>query len=153
MAHGDCTSRSAAGGIEEIQQGDLIVEGLLDCPAILAVRRASKRITLLQECLTQRTIGVNCRVEEWLVGKHIAVTVENQRAIPVRRDGNRVVGSTKCPLKDVRSGGGDTTAGSSMGNSGGSHQQATQQCKQHKQAKQIPFHSLKPRFLRRDQTK
>src|SRR5258707_10983283 len=100
VAPGDRTSRGAAGRIEEIKQGDLIVEGLLNGPAVLAVRRASQRVALLQECslsqsITNRRHGGNdsnirCRVEERLGGKNIAVTVENQRAIPVRRDSNRV---------------------------------------------------------------
>src|SRR2546429_27390 len=44
---GDRTSRSAAGRIEEIKQGNLVVKRLLKRPAVLAVRGASQRVALL----------------------------------------------------------------------------------------------------------
>src|ERR1700694_2617685 len=44
VAPGKRAGGMTAGRIEEIQQCDLIVEGLLNCPAILTIGRASKRI-------------------------------------------------------------------------------------------------------------
>ena len=95
MAPGDRARGMTTGRSEEIKQGDLVVKGLLERPAVQAVRRAGKRIALLQERPTGQCItGIWRRVEEWLIWKDITVTVKNQSAIPVRRNGDGVVGST-----------------------------------------------------------
>src|SRR5437879_352416 len=115
---GNCAGRLTTFCVEEIKQCDLILECLLECPAVLAIRRPGKRIALIQERSSSQSItGIRCRVVERFVGKYIAVAVENQRSIPVRRDGNSVVGPSKCPLERICSVGVDTTAGS-LGTSG-----------------------------------
>ena len=65
VAPGDRAGGLTAGRVEEIEQDDLIVEGLFERPAILAVRRASERVALLQECSAGQWItGIGRRFEE-----------------------------------------------------------------------------------------
>src|SRR5258708_7904909 len=115
---GNCAGRMTTGRNEIIKQCDLILECLLDCPAVLAIRRPGKRIALIQERSSSQSItGIGRRVEKIWGGKYIAVAVEDQRSIPVRRDGNSVVGPSERAMERICSVGGDTIAGS-LGNDG-----------------------------------
>src|SRR5260370_36319192 len=62
---GKCANRMTTGRGEIIQQCDLIMECLLECPAVLAVRGPGKRIALLQKRSSSQGItGIRCRVVE-----------------------------------------------------------------------------------------
>ncbi len=91
VAPGNRAQGLTAGRVEEIKQGNLILECLLQRPAGRTISRASQRIALVQERRSGQGItGILRRVR--LTRKHIAVTVEHQRPIPIRGDGNNVAG-------------------------------------------------------------
>ena len=92
-------------------------------PSRSGCKMSLQRVALLQQRSARQSItSVMCH--QWIAGKYIAVTVEDQRSIPVRWNRNNVVGAIDITLKYVRSAGGDTTVCSSMGNFRGSERQA-----------------------------
>src|SRR5690349_1282484 len=100
MTPSNCAGRVATGCVEEIQQGNLIMKCLLQCPTILAVGRAGQCIATLQESgPCKRITDIRCWIVKRLVGKDVAMTIEGQCAIPIRRHLNRVVCSPQCTLE------------------------------------------------------
>src|SRR5690242_6320833 len=142
----------SAGCVEEIQQGDLIVECLLQRPTVLAVRRACQRIARLQHRrLGQRITGIHG--SQWIARKYIAMTIEDERSVPVRRNFNQVVGSPDIPGEYIGRAGYNTLS-RNLGRACFSvrcwregHRQATQQSEQRNQEDQPAFHDLKTSFL------
>src|SRR6267143_3115843 len=81
MTPGDGPLESNVLGLEMVEQGDLVVEGLLESPTVRAVRGPCDGIAVGQQPVARQGVaGVGRR--QGIPRDHIAVAVKDEGAIP-----------------------------------------------------------------------